>query len=67
MIDRFLKAKHWQIFMLISGLPIILQIITTTMMFTNEAPPLARVCYACRYKLHGHASGDPHQLRRAHW
>lgn len=40
MIDKFLKAKHWQIFMLTLGLPIILQIIITTMMFANEDPSL---------------------------
>lgn len=40
MIDKFLKAKHWQIFLLTLGLPIILQIIITTMMFTTEDPTL---------------------------
>jgi len=40
MIDKFLNAKHWQIFLLTMGLPIILQVIMTSMMFTNEDPTL---------------------------
>jgi hypothetical protein len=40
MIDKFLKAKHWQIFMLTLGLPFILQIIITIMMFTNGDPSI---------------------------
>jgi hypothetical protein len=40
MTDKFLKAKHWQIFLLTLGLPIILQIFITSMMLINEDPTL---------------------------
>ncbi|QXP78787.1 MULTISPECIES: hypothetical protein [Winogradskyella] len=35
MIDKFLKAKHWQLFILMFGVPIIFQIIIMTSMFSN--------------------------------
>ena len=35
MIKKFLNAKHWQLFTLMFGIPILLQIITMTSMFVN--------------------------------
>lgn len=35
MINRFLNAKHWQLFTLMFGIPILLQIITMISMFAN--------------------------------
>ena len=35
MIQAFLKAKHWQLFILIFGLPLIFQIVMMTAMFSN--------------------------------
>jgi len=35
MIKRFLKAKHWQLFILMFGIPIIFQIFIMTSMFSN--------------------------------
>lgn len=35
MINKFLKAKHWQLFTLMFGIPIILQIIVMTSMIAN--------------------------------
>ncbi|WP_341220633.1 hypothetical protein [Polaribacter atrinae] len=35
MIDRFLKAKHWQLFSLMFGIPILFQIIMMVAMFTK--------------------------------
>jgi hypothetical protein len=35
MIDRFLKAKHWQLFSLMFGIPIVFQIIMMVAMFTK--------------------------------
>jgi hypothetical protein len=35
MIKRFLKAKHWQLFALMFGIPIVFQIIMMTSMFVN--------------------------------
>lgn len=37
MIDRFLKAKHWQLFLLSFGIPIILQIVMMSSMFSTIA------------------------------
>ena len=37
MIERFLKAKHWQLFLLTFGIPIILQIILMGSMISNFA------------------------------
>ena len=37
MIERFLKAKHWQLFLLTFGIPIIFQIIVMCSMFLNLA------------------------------
>ncbi len=37
-MERFLKAKHWQIFMLTFGLPIILEIIAIPFMFNGNNP-----------------------------
>ena len=38
MIEKFLKAKHWQIFMLTFGLPIILEIIAMPFMIIGNNP-----------------------------
>ncbi|SNR37781.1 hypothetical protein [Lutibacter flavus] len=35
MIEKFLKAKHWQLFLLIFGIPMIFQIILMGSMFSN--------------------------------
>jgi hypothetical protein len=35
MTDRFLKAKHWQLFLLTFGIPLIFQIIMMVSMFSN--------------------------------
>ena len=35
MINRFLNAKHWQLFILMFGVPILLQIITMISVFAN--------------------------------
>ncbi|TBV27598.1 MULTISPECIES: hypothetical protein [Meridianimaribacter] len=35
MINKFLNAKHWQLFTLMFGIPILLQIITMISMFAN--------------------------------
>jgi len=35
MINKFLKAKHWQLFILMFGIPILLQIATMISMFSN--------------------------------
>ena len=35
MIDKFLKAKHWQLFLLVFGLPLICQIILMGLMISN--------------------------------
>ncbi len=35
MVNRFLKAKHWQLFLLVFGLPIILQFILFGYMFSS--------------------------------
>ena len=35
MIDRFLKAKHWQLFLLTFGIPMLFQFIVMSTMFTN--------------------------------
>lgn len=35
MIEKFLKAKHWQLFLLTFGIPIILQILMTVIMFVS--------------------------------
>ena len=35
MIDLFLKAKHWQLFLLMVGIPIIFQIVVIQQMFTS--------------------------------
>ena len=35
MTDRFLKAKHWQLFLLTFGFPIIFQFILMGSMFAN--------------------------------
>lgn len=35
MTDRFLKAKHWQIFLLTTGIPLITQVIILTLMIAN--------------------------------
>ncbi len=35
MIDRFLKAKHWQLFTLMFGIPILFQTIMMSTMFSN--------------------------------
>lgn len=35
MIDKFLKAKHWQLFLLTFGIPMIFQIIMMASMFSN--------------------------------
>jgi hypothetical protein len=35
MIDKFLKAKHWQLFTLMFGIPILFQIIMMGTMFSN--------------------------------
>jgi hypothetical protein len=37
MIDKFLKAKHWQLFILIIGIPIVCQIISMIIMFNIDA------------------------------
>lgn len=37
MIERFLKAKHWQLFLLTFGIPIIFQIILMGSIFSNIA------------------------------
>ncbi len=37
MIEKFLKAKHWQLFLLTFGIPIIFQIIMMVSMFSNLA------------------------------
>ena len=37
MIEKFLKAKHWQLFLLTFGIPIIFQIIMMVSMFSNFA------------------------------
>jgi len=38
MIDKFLKAKHWQIFMLTFGLPYLIQIIMMPMIMMGNEP-----------------------------
>lgn len=38
MIEKFLKAKHWQIFMITFGLPIILEIIAMPFMIIGNNP-----------------------------
>jgi len=35
MIDKFLSAKHWQLFILLFGIPFILQIVMTQRMFST--------------------------------
>jgi hypothetical protein len=35
MIDKFLKAKHWQLFLLTFGIPVIFQIVMMVSMFSN--------------------------------
>ena len=35
MINKFLNAKHWQLFTLMFGIPILLQIVTMISMFSN--------------------------------
>lgn len=35
MINKFLNAKHWQLFILMFGIPILLQIVVMISMFTN--------------------------------
>lgn len=35
MIDRFLKAKHWELFLLTFGIPMIFQIVTMGLMFSS--------------------------------
>ncbi|WP_298489453.1 hypothetical protein [uncultured Maribacter sp.] len=35
MINKFLNAKHWQLFTLMFGIPILLQIVVMTTMFAN--------------------------------
>ena len=35
MINKFLNAKHWQLFTLMFGIPILLQIVTMISMFAN--------------------------------
>jgi hypothetical protein len=37
MIEKFLKAKHWQLFILTFGIPIFFQIIMMVIMFSNLA------------------------------
>lgn len=37
MIERFLKAKHWQLFILTIGIPMVFQIILMGVMFSNLA------------------------------
>jgi hypothetical protein len=37
-MNRFLKAKHWQIFMITFGLPIIIEIIAMSFMITSNNP-----------------------------
>lgn len=41
MIDKFLKAKHWQIFMLTIGLPMLLQMAMMPMLFEGANPGLS--------------------------
>lgn len=38
MIENFLKAKHWQIFLMTFGLPFIIQILTAPMVFLGNDP-----------------------------
>lgn len=35
MIDKFLKAKHWQLFILITGVPLLFQVIMMSTMFSS--------------------------------
>ena len=37
MTERFLKAKHWQIFLLICGLPLITEIVTMPLLFGGNS------------------------------
>ena len=37
MIEKFLKAKHWQLFLLIFGIPVLFQIVLMITMITNIA------------------------------
>ncbi len=39
-MDKFLKAKHWQIFLLTFGFPFILQIILMPVMIITNNPTL---------------------------
>ena len=42
MINRFLKAKHWQLFTLMFGIPIVFQIVMLGILFSHidhETPP----------------------------
>ena len=38
MIDKFLKAKHWQVFMITFGLPFLIQIILMPMSIVGDEP-----------------------------
>jgi len=38
MIKKFLKAKHWQIFLIMYGIPILFQIILLGLTFTSDNP-----------------------------
>lgn len=40
MIEKFLKAKHWQIFMITFGLPFLIQIITIPMIIIGNDPTI---------------------------
>lgn len=40
MIDKFLKAKHWQIFLITFGLPFLIQILTIPMTISDNDPTL---------------------------
>jgi len=41
MAEKFLKARHWQIFMLTIGLPLLLQMAMTPMLFDGANPGLS--------------------------
>jgi len=41
MIEKFLKAKHWQIFMITIGLPMLLQMAMTPMLFDGANPGIS--------------------------
>jgi len=51
-MERFLKAKHWQIFMITIGLPIILEIVTIPFMVMGRFFGESKVLINCKFKLY---------------